>query len=287
MFDARFRAGLERMTGPVGKSMARAGLRADQLTACGLVAAGAAAVVIGRGWLRIGLAMLVLSALPDLLDGAVARGGGQASPRGEFFDSVADRVSDSLVLGGVAWYLAASGRPKLSVLALSVLALSMLVSYERAKGEALGCSARGGIMERGERIVALGVGLAFPTILVPVLWAMVALTGLTAVQRFVRVWRQAGSAGSTPTPEASVESRWQAWREQAQWRARAYSAVPDGARPAWGWRPRRADPSPGRRRARRTGPGNRAAARVERWRVRTGGDRPVRRNGWPSSSAGD
>ena len=66
----------------------------------------------------------------------------------------------------------------------------MLVSYERAKAEALGLSARGGVMERAERMVLLGVGLAFD-ILVPVLWIMLALTALTAVHRFVMVWRQA------------------------------------------------------------------------------------------------
>lgn len=66
----------------------------------------------------------------------------------------------------------------------------MLVSYERAKAEALGLSARGGVMERAERMVLLGVGLAFD-ILVPVMWLMLALTAITVVHRFVMVWRQA------------------------------------------------------------------------------------------------
>ena len=66
----------------------------------------------------------------------------------------------------------------------------MLISYERAQAEGLGYDARGGLMERAERMVLLGVGLAFD-ILVPVLWLMVVLTAITAVQRFVKVWRQA------------------------------------------------------------------------------------------------
>ena len=66
----------------------------------------------------------------------------------------------------------------------------MLVSYERARAEALGLDARGGLMERAERFVFLGVGLAFD-ILVPVLWVMLVLTAFTAVHRFVRVYRQA------------------------------------------------------------------------------------------------
>src|SRR5258708_22219089 len=66
----------------------------------------------------------------------------------------------------------------------------MLVASGRAGAEALGLDARGGLMERAERFVFLSVGLAF-NILVPVLWVMLALTALTAVHRFVRVYRQA------------------------------------------------------------------------------------------------
>jgi CDP-diacylglycerol--glycerol-3-phosphate 3-phosphatidyltransferase len=66
----------------------------------------------------------------------------------------------------------------------------MLITYERARAESLGFDARGGLMERAERLVLLGVGLAFD-ILVPVLWVMLVLTAVTAVQRFVKVWRQA------------------------------------------------------------------------------------------------
>ena len=67
--------------------------------------AAAAAVAIANGALRAGLLLLVLCALPDLLDGAVAKASGTAGPRGAFFDSVSDRVTDALLLGGVAWYL--------------------------------------------------------------------------------------------------------------------------------------------------------------------------------------
>jgi CDP-diacylglycerol--glycerol-3-phosphate 3-phosphatidyltransferase len=74
---------------------------------------------------------------------------------------------------------------------MAVLAVSSLISYERAKAELLGYQAKGGLMERAERMVVLGFGLCFKTILVPVLWVMLALTSATAVQRFFKVWRQA------------------------------------------------------------------------------------------------
>jgi CDP-diacylglycerol--glycerol-3-phosphate 3-phosphatidyltransferase len=79
---------------------------------------------------------------------------------------------------------------------MAVMGASMLISYERAKAEALGFNARGGIMERAERLVLLGFGLLFDSLLVPVLWLMLLLTLVTAVQRFQMVWRQASAARS-------------------------------------------------------------------------------------------
>jgi CDP-diacylglycerol--glycerol-3-phosphate 3-phosphatidyltransferase len=137
--------------------------------------------------------------LPDILDGSVARQSGRAGPRGAFFDSVCDRVADAALFIGVAWYLSETGTSGEAVLAMAVLAMSMLITYERARAESLGFQARGGLMERAERLVLLGVGLAFD-ILVPVLWIMLVLTAITAVQRFVKVWRQA-------TPDRPRRSR--------------------------------------------------------------------------------
>lgn len=185
---------MDRVTAPVGASIRHSGMTADQFTALGLAMAVATAVVIASGRLFLGAVLLVLSAIPDLLDGAVAKASGTASPRGAFFDSVADRVTDSLVLGGIAWHLAATepgGR--MMLLPMAVLGTSTLISYQRAKAESLGYSAKGGLMERAERIAALCIGLAFSALLVPVLWLMLALTSVTAVQRFAKVWKQAGA----------------------------------------------------------------------------------------------
>jgi CDP-diacylglycerol--glycerol-3-phosphate 3-phosphatidyltransferase len=137
----------------------------------------------------------------------VAKASGTAGPRGAFFDSVSDRVTDALLLGGVAWHLSTTHTGRIAVLPLAVLGASMLISYERAKAESLGFDARGGLMERAERIIALGVGLLFDSILVGVLWLMLALTLITAVQRFVKVWQQASV--TKPTAQAS---RWRARR---------------------------------------------------------------------------
>ncbi|HEX2849715.1 MAG TPA: CDP-alcohol phosphatidyltransferase family protein [Acidimicrobiales bacterium] len=223
MFDGRWRTGVDRGVKPVGDAIRRTGITANHLTAAGLVMAGVTAVAIGSGHLAIGFALLVLAAVPDLLDGAVAKASGTASPRGAFFDSVADRVTDTLVLGGIAWHLAVTKGGVWPMLPFAVLGVSTLISYERAKAESLGYQAKGGIMERAERIIALCAGLAFPVLLVPVLWVMLALTTFTAVQRFVKVWRQ---ASATAPRRERPPTRLQMWRESSggrvvDWRAAA------------------------------------------------------------------
>ena len=236
MLDGRWRAKVERRLDPVGRGLHRLGISADTLTVVGLVVAVVTAVLIANGNLLLGAIGLLLTGLPDVLDGSVARYSGKAGPRGAFFDSVVDRVSDALLLGGVAWHLT-SDSPGAPVLALAVLAASMLVSYERAKAESLGFSARGGFMERAERMVLLGIGLAFD-VLIPVLWVMLVLTLVTAVHRFVMVWRQASSptgaarasgsdgsrsAAGPPAPDTPIKDRRQRVRRP---RPRGVSRVP-------------------------------------------------------------
>jgi CDP-diacylglycerol--glycerol-3-phosphate 3-phosphatidyltransferase len=135
---------------------------------------------------------------------------------------VSDRVTDALLLGGIAWHLSTTHPGRIAVLPLAVLAASMLISYERAKADSLGFDARGGLMERAERIIALGVGLLFDSILIPILWGMLVLTLITAIQRFVKVWQQA-SARPAPTT-----SRWKARRAarptERAWRRQARAA---------------------------------------------------------------
>ncbi|MEZ5141992.1 MAG: CDP-alcohol phosphatidyltransferase family protein [Acidimicrobiales bacterium] len=218
MLDGRFRATFEKGLRPVGRNIRRTGITADHLTAFGGVMALACGVSIGLGQLPLGFLFGVLSAVPDVLDGAVAKASGTASARGAFFDSVMDRVSDALIFGGVAWYLAspASGKEGYwPLLPLAVLATSMLISYERARAESLGFDARGGLMERAERLIALAIGILFPVLLVPVLFLMLVLTSVTAVQRFVKVWRQA----SVERPVSVRAQRRQARRRanRARW----------------------------------------------------------------------
>jgi CDP-diacylglycerol---glycerol-3-phosphate 3-phosphatidyltransferase len=227
MLDGRWKGHIERRLTPVGQDLSRSGITADHLTALGVIMAVAAAVAIANGALRAGVLLLAASALPDALDGAVAKASGTATARGAFFDSVADRLTDALLLGGVAWYLSNTSGGRIVLVPFALLAASMLVSYQRAKAESLGFDARGGLMERAERIILLGLGLLFEWALVPVLWIMLVLTAFTVGQRFVKVWRQASAPPPAPAPAVR---RWRqrrtarpsatSWRQRSRTRRR-------------------------------------------------------------------
>jgi len=207
MFDGQFRSQAEVQLRPVGKSLRRAGITADHLTILGVVMAAATSLAVANGALRLGLLLLVLCAVPDVLDGAVAKASGTASPRGAFFDSVSDRVSDAFLLGGMAWYLSTTNPGRIAVLPLAVLAASLIISYERAKAEALGYDARGGLMERAERLIAIGLALLFQPAMIVILWVMLVLSVLTVITRFAKVWRQASTTVAPARPRARLRAR--------------------------------------------------------------------------------
>ncbi len=205
----------------IGAGLASIGVSADAITALGIVLAGVTGVLIGMGHLWTAVVLLIVGGLMDTLDGVVAKAAGTSSVRGAFFDSVADRVADGLIFGGVAWHLLVGHNPRLALLPIAILAVSGVISYERAKAESLGLSARGGLMERAERLILLGLALLINVVLVPLLIALLVLSCCTAMGRFLRVWRQADRPVPTIRPArvlrpGRVESRWRTWRETGQ-----------------------------------------------------------------------
>jgi CDP-diacylglycerol--glycerol-3-phosphate 3-phosphatidyltransferase len=171
--------------------------------------------------------LLILTGIPDTLDGAVAKASGTASERGAFFDSVSDRVTDALVFGGVAWYLTTVSNGPLPMLAFAAFATAALPSYIRAKADALGLDGKGGLVERAERFIILGIGLLFERLLVPALVALIVLNLVTSAQRFVRVWTTAAK----PRPQVvSRRSRRRARTTTASERWRERRATIDRTR---------------------------------------------------------
>lgn len=191
MFDGNLRTAVDRILDPIGAFLCRLRVTADALTVTGILIAVAGAIVIGQGHMFVGFVCLILTGIPDALDGAVAKAAGTSSVRGAFFDSVSDRVTDSLLFCGIAWHFASTEPGRIMMLPVAVMATALLVSYQRAKAESLGYDAKGGIMERAERFIVLALGLLIDQILIPVLWVMLVLTAFTACQRFLKVWKQA------------------------------------------------------------------------------------------------
>ena len=177
------------VTEPAGNALAKAGVTANSLTAIGLAGSLGAGALIATGHDRVGGVVSLLSGLPDMLDGAVAKASGRASRRGAFLDSVVDRLSDAAVLTGILWLATLRHMPRVAVLAALVMGLSLIVSYVKARAESLGYECNAGIAERPERVIVLGVALIFGHVLAG-LWVLAVFTVITVLQRILRVWQQ-------------------------------------------------------------------------------------------------
>jgi CDP-diacylglycerol--glycerol-3-phosphate 3-phosphatidyltransferase len=147
--------------------LARTRVTPNALTAAGSTLCAAAAVVIWfahhRPWLLYWLAaiLFVVGSILDILDGALARHGGKATPFGAFVDSISDRVSEGFVLTAVALVFSREGNEIALGFTIAAMAGSFLVSYARAKAELLGVRGDIGLGSRAERVVVITAGLVF------------------------------------------------------------------------------------------------------------------------------
>ena len=139
-----------------------------------------------------GVVALLAGAL-DMFDGALARATGRASDFGALLDSVADRVSELVVLFGLLLFYARQGSVEGAALVFLAAGGSVMVSYLRARSEGLGIDCKVGIMTRPERVAALGIGLIaahwLPIAIMVVLGAIAALTAFTTAQRLYHTSR--------------------------------------------------------------------------------------------------
>ena len=187
-------------------SLSRTGVTPNVLTATGVSLCLAAAVLVpfeNHGKLLffwLAAAIFVVGSLLDILDGALARVGGKTTPFGAFIDSTTDRVGEGAMLAAIALVFARHGRDWAVVLAVAAVVGSFLVSYTRARAEALGLRGDVGLGSRAERVVLITAGLVFaPWGGLP--WAIVVLAAtawLTVVQRILHVRTQlsGGTNGS-------------------------------------------------------------------------------------------
>jgi CDP-diacylglycerol--glycerol-3-phosphate 3-phosphatidyltransferase len=187
MIELKARRRANAMFAPIGKALARVGVRAWHVTLFGLIVALAGAALIAAGRLQLGVGFVLVGSAIDALDGAVARARGSVSARGALLDSVTDRVEETAMWTGLA--LAVSDTPAWVALCTVSLGGSLLISYLRAKVETGGVDGRGGIMGRAERLILFGAGI-LSGLIGPMLWAMVALVWITVVQRFWIGWKR-------------------------------------------------------------------------------------------------
>lgn len=178
---------------PLARFLARLGISANALTVLGCLLTIAVAVVLATGRLRLGGVLLIAAASIDGLDGSLARLNGKPTRFGAFLDSVLDRVSESAVFLGLAWWYL--GQPGIveEMLAYIAIAGSFMVSYARARAEGIGVPCKVGLFTRVERSVLLVVALilGFP---VPALWILAVGTWITTIHRIVAVYQCAGDA---------------------------------------------------------------------------------------------
>jgi CDP-diacylglycerol--glycerol-3-phosphate 3-phosphatidyltransferase len=140
----------------------------------------------------LGAFLFVVGSVLDILDGALARAGGKTTPFGAFLDSTTDRVGEGFVLGAIALVFHRHGHEVALAFTFAAVAGSFLVSYTRARAEALGLKGDVGVGSRAERVVVITVGLVFAP-WGALQWAIYLLTAtawLTVVQRILGVRSQ-------------------------------------------------------------------------------------------------
>jgi len=171
--------------------LAKLPISPNLVTLSGVLFATLAAYLTATSHLWPAVFVLTAAGITDFFDGYLARVQDRQSKTGSYLDSVVDRVVEAVLIGGFILYFINTKQANMAVLAFAVGASGFLISYERAKGEAMGVQAKGGLMERAERLIVLGVALSFNgVIMIPLLWALLVLNLLTAIARFYKVWSQ-------------------------------------------------------------------------------------------------
>ncbi|MEK6277984.1 MAG: CDP-alcohol phosphatidyltransferase family protein [Actinomycetota bacterium] len=168
-------------------------LTPNAISVVGLVLNLAAAVLITQRLFFLAGAAFIVGSIMDTLDGRYSRMSGKGTLFGAFLDSTVDRIEEGIVLAAVAGYFAATGDDFAAAMCVVTVLGSLMVSYTRARAEALGVECKVGVATRPVRVVILSIGLVFAKgasigdfeLLAPAIYTMAALTSITVIQR---VW---------------------------------------------------------------------------------------------------
>jgi CDP-diacylglycerol--glycerol-3-phosphate 3-phosphatidyltransferase len=195
----------EPMTAAEVRELARNRLIESRLTpnaisVAGLIGNIVAAVLVWQRYFFLGGVAFVLGSVMDTLDGRYSRMSGKGTPFGAFLDSTLDRVEEGIVLMAVATWFAANGNQLAVAAVVAAVLFSLMVSYTRARAEALGVECKVGIATRPVRVVILSAGLLFAkivtiadrSVLEWAIYALALLTIFTTLQRVAHVRRELG-----------------------------------------------------------------------------------------------
>lgn len=198
-----FRASISRVVDPLGRALVRRGVTPNAMTVFGTVCAIVSALLFfPQGMLLAGTFTLWGFTMLDMLDGAMARAKGGGTAFGAVLDATCDRLTDGAVFGAIVWWCFVVDDNRAAAAAgLLVLVLAQVISYIKARAEACGLDADGGLIERPERLIIalVGTGLqgfGLPHSVEVSLWLLAALSVITLVQRALSATRSVPEAMS-------------------------------------------------------------------------------------------
>jgi len=173
-------------------------LTPNAISLTGFVLNVVAAVLVWQRYFFLAGIAFIVGSIMDTLDGRYSRMSGKGTPFGAFLDSTLDRMEEGIVLTAVAAYFAARGDELATAATVAAVLFSLMVSYTRARAEALGLSGTVGIANRAVRVVILSIGLVFAKgaslgdfeLLAPAVYVLAALTLVTTFQRIFYVRNQ-------------------------------------------------------------------------------------------------
>ena len=195
---AGYTSGARRLASQSMTSLARTRVSPNALTATGVALCVAASILVYFEYRDellfywLGAAVFVIGSILDILDGALARAGGKTTPFGAFLDSTTDRISEGFMLGAVGLIFLRHHHEVALAFCFAAVAGSFLVSYTRARAEALGLRGDVGIGSRAERVVVITGGLVLaPWGVLPwAIYLLAATAWITVLQRILHVRTQ-------------------------------------------------------------------------------------------------
>jgi CDP-diacylglycerol---glycerol-3-phosphate 3-phosphatidyltransferase len=172
-------------------------LTPNAISLTGFVLCVVAAVLVAERLFFLSGIVFIIGSICDTLDGRYSRMSGKGTPFGAFLDSTLDRLEEGIVLIAVGGYFAVHGRSFATAAVVAAVLASLMVSYTRARAEALGVECKVGLATRPVRVVILSIGLVFARgaslgdfyLLAP---AVYVLAGLSIITVFQRIWHVRG-----------------------------------------------------------------------------------------------